>query len=344
MPTDQTIGRVHGSGKVRRVSYMVFAAAVVTTVMGACGSPGSPRWSKPVAIDPGVAEAYWSVSCPTTRFCGAVASNNVVTWNGSRWSQPVSTITDDENMGAAGISCPTDSFCALVDLNGYAFTFDGRTWSKPVDAEHLPGPASDNHVISCPTSRYCVAIGFVGDVLIYSGGRWTNEVNINAATKRTYQPLYDFVSLSCPTTMFCAASDNDGNVFVYNGHAWSGPTKIDHPSSAPGGLETALSCPTATFCTIVDSNGKFSTFNGVTWSIAVRFDSEAEANSLDSVACPSVTYCVAVDGGGDAFTYNGRTWSLPTHVDYPVGFQPTISCPTDRFCVAANSDTAVTYR
>ena len=52
------------------------------------------------------------------------------------------------------VSCPTASFCAAVDESGYALTYDGSSWSKPVSIEPSGAPGA----VSCPTASFCAAV------------------------------------------------------------------------------------------------------------------------------------------------------------------------------------------
>jgi uncharacterized Fe-S cluster protein YjdI len=73
-------------------------------------------WTGPDEIDPGY--KLISVSCPTTSFCVAGASERVFIYSGSTWSAPE---TIDPSDGAAeinSVSCSSPSFCVAVDGGG----------------------------------------------------------------------------------------------------------------------------------------------------------------------------------------------------------------------------------
>src|SRR4029077_17035851 len=82
---------------------------------------------------PGIVGLYFtSVSCASAKFCmflgvlneGVYASY----WNGSQFSAPVKI---DSTPANGQVSCASASFCAVVDANGNAMTFNGSAWSAP---------------------------------------------------------------------------------------------------------------------------------------------------------------------------------------------------------------------
>ena len=97
-------------------------------------------------------------------------------FDGKRWGEPTPIISVPGNSGQVEVSCPTVRFCALVDVKGYGFTWDGRSWSPPVNVFRYPAPAGSygsSNVISCPTAEFCVVAGDLnGDAVFYQDGRW----------------------------------------------------------------------------------------------------------------------------------------------------------------------------
>ncbi len=128
------------------------------------------------------------------------------------------------------MSCPSASFCAIVDVQGDAWTISGNTWRyAPIDG-HLPLTS-----VSCPTGSFCVAVdkgrtvGYEsypgGHALSFDGGSWSAPVTIEAAS---------LVSVSCPSLSFCVAMDYSGQALIY-----SSPSSASPPSSGAGGGSTS---------------------------------------------------------------------------------------------------------
>ena len=117
------VGSLPGMG-VHVNNIVGFASAATgepsTSPGGGSGPPGGsgPSWSAPVSFDNTGGTS--DVSCPSSSFC-AVADisrsvvnsedvSDLVTWNGSAWSQPVSMVGVRVN----GVSCVSFSSCLAV--------------------------------------------------------------------------------------------------------------------------------------------------------------------------------------------------------------------------------------
>jgi hypothetical protein len=269
------------------------------------------------------------------------------------WSS--GTLIDASGGGLLSVSCPTASFCVAVDVDGYAFTYNGSSWSsaEPIDTGHA------YLEVSCPTASFCVVVDEAGYALTYNSGSWSTAEAIDVghdltsvscptasfcatvgndggsfvtyngsswSTPASPDVFYSLESVSCPTASFCVAVDNDGNALTYNSGTWSSPDSIDtHWFSS-------VSCPTASFCVAVDEYGNAFTYNSGSWSKADDIDGTYE---LDSVSCPTASSCVAVDNNGNAFTYNGSSWSSPDSIDAG-NHLSSVSCPTASFCAAVD--------
>jgi hypothetical protein len=81
-------------------------------------------------------------------------------------------------MGEGGISwllvsCPASDFCAAVDgAGGNVVTFNGRTWSAPVNIDAKAARSVNQPVliflmsVSCPSAALCVAGDTSGDAFV----------------------------------------------------------------------------------------------------------------------------------------------------------------------------------
>jgi hypothetical protein len=109
-----------------------------------------------------------SVSCATTTFCVMVdSSGDVLTWNGTSFTAPVSIATEPpvvgtDASGMTSVSCPTTTFCRAVDSLGRVFGWNGTTWSGGTLIDNGHALTS----VSCPTVSYCVAVDRSGNAFV----------------------------------------------------------------------------------------------------------------------------------------------------------------------------------
>jgi hypothetical protein len=269
------------------------------------------------------------------------------------------------------VSCASTLFCVALDSNGSALTYNGSSWSAPVNINNGTSPDS----VSCPSVSYCVAVAWGGGAVTYNGSSWSAPTPIGA--------LWAFTDVSCPSASFCAAVEWNGYAATYNGSAWGAPVLIAEGilegwtngltsvscasasfcvAGAPGGLidyngtswadvaggglggSAPVSCPSISFCAAVADTGEAVVYNGSSWSTPTRIE-EGDfpgPSSLTAVSCASASFCVAVDSNGNALTYNGGSWSAPVNIDS--GVFAAVSCPTEAFCVAVDTKgNVVTY-
>jgi len=219
-----------------------------------------------------------AVSCASAAFCMAVDWNgNTLEWDGSSWTQPAlscpdttpsnagtctfdGTFTDARAGVVASASCPTRTFCAAVDDNGNALTWNGRQWSAPVLLDPIAGVFTS---VSCASAKFCAAVDGNGYAFEWNGQSWSHSEF--SATSPTDPSPGGLQSVSCPASAggeFCVAVDAVGNAVIWNGTSWSAPEPID---PGGGGL-TAVSCASATSCVTVDAQGGTATWNGTSWS------------------------------------------------------------------------------
>ena len=149
---------------VRALRAVLLVLAVVFGLLVTAGSAFASGWS-PVVVDNSYNTA--AVSCVSASFCVSVAGSDAVSYNGSRWSSPVSI--DPAGGSLESVSCPTQSFCVAVDYLGNALTYNGSGWSSPAKIDSSGVLAS----VSCApsTGTYsCVAVDDQGYALTYSSG------------------------------------------------------------------------------------------------------------------------------------------------------------------------------
>lgn len=286
------------------------------------------------------------------------------------WSAPVSI----DSTRITSVSCPSASFCAAVDVGGYALTSTDPTggakaWKQtaaPVDGNG--GLTS----ISCPSTSFCVAVDGSGNAVTYDNGSWSAPANIaplqlnsvsclsasfcaavtgggsgTGASALTYDgsswtaagnldPTGSLYSVSCASTSFCVAGGDGAGDSFGGGTAWiyNGGSWSGMGLSDPYGL-ASVSCPSPSFCAAVDSGGSALTYSGGSWSAPADIGGTTQ---FISVSCPSEpsTFCAAVDSGMNAFTYSGGSWSAPASIDTSSYALQSVSCSSASFCAAVD--------
>src|SRR5437879_12748155 len=82
-----------------------------------------------------------------------VAAQAAPTWSAAT--------TVDASGQPLALSCSSASFCATVDSNGNALTFNGSTWSTPANIDGATRLGS----VSCPASSFCGEADVQGNAL-----------------------------------------------------------------------------------------------------------------------------------------------------------------------------------
>lgn len=239
---------------------------------------------------------------------------------------PWSSSTSVDSAPITSVSCATATFCVAVDQAGSALTYDGSSWSSPVDIDGATALDS----VSCPFVRFCMAVDAGGQALAYNGTSWLPPTDIDGS--------YTLESVSCPSSAFCQAVDDDGHVVNFdtrNYPVWSAPVDIDGSN-----LMTAVSCVSSGFCMAVDQTGNAFNYFAGQWVS----DRTGVGTPLDAVSCPTTSFCVAVDDAGDALVYSGGIWaSSPTDVDGSEALT-SVDCLSVAFCMATDlSGDTVSY-
>jgi hypothetical protein len=253
---------------------------------GASGVSGNGRrWSRPVTILGG-GNAI-ALSCAPGGACAALTDSTVATGSGIRWNAPV-TLSLPTSALASALSCASSTFCAVVDDQGGAATYDGRrsSYSSLID---LDSGFEGILAISCASSTFCMAVDDDGQAVAWLGTRWSAPAPADAGD--------ELDAIACPASNYCVALDRQGRVLTWAGK-WSGP------SAARSGVRlVSLSCPAAGGCVALDHSGQVLTGSASHWSQPRTVD---HAGRLVLVSCPTTAWCVAGDDTGHAVTFVGR--------------------------------------
>ncbi len=232
-----------------------------------------------------------------------------------------------------GVSCPTISFCAAVDVSGNAITSTnpsgGGAWlTTRVSIVSLRS-------ISCPSASFCLAAG--GGPIVTSAnpsggiGSWQRFQPLNVASY--------IESVSCASANLCVAVGNAGDIL-----------SSTDPMGGPGawhqvdlGSQTlvAVSCPTASLCAAVDLDGEAFVSTDPTGP-AHAWQPVQIGGRLTEIDCPSASLCVAADQGGRVIAStspaNPASWFAKTvGAADPSIFSTNLSCPSASRCYLTNS-------
>lgn len=282
-------------------------------------------WGKPTLVDAYAAtttgpdqstSTLTSVSCPTTSFCLAGASDGSVFEDTSgTWS----TLTIGRGSGLpTAVSCPTASSCLVEAENAQFYLNGASTAAQSLPTHEGPTDASCGAVDSC----YVVA---GSDVLAWDGQVWADT------TVFPDEAGSGNGAISCANATFCGAISGDQESFLVDG-SWTTPV------ASNAGLVTmgSMACTADDTCTVTTPSG-------------VRVDSPAgqgtatvvdSADSYRQIACSDDWDCAAIGLGGDAVVERNGNWSAPANVDPATGVISGVGCGSDTFCMAVDQSGA----
>jgi hypothetical protein len=307
---------------------------------------------RPFIPAPGQVSVLQGVSCPSVTSCWAVGTyrnaggaevNQVLHWNGRRWSLvsvPSPGGTTGGFSGLRRVACVSPASCWAVGdfskLHGPGFNqilhWDGRRWSlvpSPDPGGITTGSFSALLGVRCTSAGSCWAVGD------YSRGR--TDLN---------------------------------QVLHWNGRKWSQVRTPDPGGTASGDFSAlnAVSCTSPASCWAVGGYGSSGSsftalnevlhWNGRTWSLASSPDPDGTgagaSNFLSDVVCTSAANCWAVGnygstrGGGvilnQALHWDGTAWSqAPTPnpagtVSGAASFLRGVRCASPASCWAVGRD------
>ena len=250
----------------------------------------------------------WAAGRYGTQSGGVVLLNQLLHWNGKKWSltsvpEPGGTAAGDIN-ALNGVRCTSVSNCLAVGSYGTtsimlneALHWNGTAWSQ-VTAPSPGGNSSDGAFseldsVACSSATNCWAVGSYG----------------------TFAPPETFLN----------------QALHWNGAAWSLITTPEPAGTGSGASQELVgaACRTATNCWAV-GNYTISTgaildqalhWDGGAWSLADTPEpggaADGDINTLGAVRCNSATDCWAVGAalmsGGPLFAqalhWNGTAWS-----------------------------------
>jgi len=252
------------------------------------------------------------------------------------------------------VSCAGPTFCAAVDDQGRATTFNGTSWAAPT-LLHVPSMTT----VDCPGVSFCLAGDINGSVFVLRGHRWSRVQKVDTASAGLLNAfgMNGITAISCTSDEhFCLVGDVRGRILTYSGSGWSPPAGLlspaDYAVDRPAGLAAVVgvSCPTARFCAAATVSGRALTWNGTSWSAPQLLTSPDPAGlrglvhlpEIVGISCASPRFCAAIHPTGYVQRFDGNTWSAPQPIDTG-GVQTgnhegltAVSCPTPDFCMAVD--------
>lgn len=198
--------RMKVDGNVQSVSCTTTHFCAAVDGSGNAITFNGSRWSQPKMVNP------WGllndVSCTGRAFCVAVGSGRngnageIVTYEGTSWSAQAAPLLGEPT----SVSCPSPSFCAVIDTNGQVETFDGKSWGLPKNAVAAGGQWA---YVSCASASFCVAASnHTGETATFDGSTWSGKRIVAG---------FGFMALSCPTPSYCAATNADNWIHSMGG-------------------------------------------------------------------------------------------------------------------------------
>ncbi|HTW12963.1 MAG TPA: hypothetical protein VME01_09480, partial [Solirubrobacteraceae bacterium] len=315
---------------------------------------GSIKWTRSAQIEnPTKSGGLDAVSCPLdkkTELC-VVADEKGNVWistkptNTHAWHKE--TIDKIKGASLTGVSCPTASFCIVVDNQGYlSWTrhpgAGARFWTKPlhVDTTAPDGstPGSDGYAgfagISCPSASMCVAIDNAGQVV--TSANPIGGLSAWSTTALAKTPVLS--SISCPSTTLCVIG---GSQRFYS----------TNPTGGTGNVISAITCQSITLCVGVgygDGSLGLATATATpsgtasTWVNATVNAQIPSGNTqlLDAVGCPLSGLCIAADGADNVYETSTPLTGAWTAIKSPrkksVSTWSSMSCDP-KLCVLVDS-------
>jgi RHS repeat-associated protein len=311
-----------------------------------------------------------SIACTSATSCigGGISSAGnsatvVLTTSGGSpsWSTPVEVASYADP--STVLSCPSASYCGLLDGNGVYFSTDGATtWAGATGSPS--GALSKYTGLSCQKNGSSTACVIVGTCItgVYgcsspsgsmqlttdSGATWTG-VGGGPSTGGGYN-VYCISVSRCLATMYLKINSGawyvPGALTISVGTATAaGLTMAPLDTQNYGSVDPVLACASVTECFIGGSFGIEGTYDGSSFS-PVAF----EVPSLSDISCGSATNCLAVTNTGSLAATNdgGVLWfNLPPYVGgaqssncepYP-GYGGGVVCNAAQFvyCYSATS-------
>jgi len=295
----------------------------------------------------------------------AVGGGSIVTSTNPAGGAVTWSVTTVGAAGAlTGVSCPTESFCVVVDFStGSVFastdpTGGATTWTPTKVAQ-----ANALNAVSCPTVSFCVAVDSFGNAFVSDDPGGESAVwklahiygTSCAWTVGEVPPPCILTSISCPSATFCVVGDTTGDVIVStNPTGGAASWKQSHIGIGDCTVSETLafcwlagmSCPTTNLCVAVDSAGRmFTSINPAGGAKAWHSFDMSTVGYVVGISCAGAGFCVALADDNEASghvatstnpTGGAKAWTS----NASIGGRDMrgISCPSSRLCAVVDVD------
>ena len=323
-------------------------------------SAGARSWHSGNVLSPDGFDTLEGLTCPSATQCVATTQDGAVVTSpdpaGGAPSYTASQPIDEDGFDALEIACPTATTCVSADsVPGVATITLGTTPNETV-ASNLAGSTAIQD-IACPTSALCLTVDGNGTILHSAHPAASASTWAAVASPVTAQG--GLTAVSCPTDRFCIAVGYADTVETTSTPGATATWKYTHLpfryyDNASGETDddlTAVSCPSVHLCVAGnDAAGVMVTTQpaGGASRWRLRQVGAARGDLFDAVSCPDRSLCVAGDaqfGQIAVSTHPARAARDWTSSQISPGGDPagitSLSCPTARFCLAADTAGAV---
>lgn len=358
-----------GSSRAARIlAGMVALALAAATPPAAVAEAG---WTT-TQLPGGPGELFLlGVDCPTTTFCAAVGTQNLIATSTDPTGGPGAWNTIYAGEGryegingpvissrqVQGVSCPSSHLCVAVTTLGQIYASTDPTgpvsaWSvaelKPTGRNiHLYG-------VSCPTESLCVAVSGrrvnTGKVLTS-----TNPTGGVAAWQETdLGEQFDLRAVSCSSASLCVAAGANGELVASTNPTGGAAAWASLGPLSDSSLQS-IDC-VAGACLTGNAGGNLLAASEPTRAGAWRAASGGSSVQVTGSACASASACLAVDNNGDVIVSTEPTgahpaWALTNVRPYSEGAEEPgstdanglfgASCPSPALCVLVGSRGAI---
>jgi hypothetical protein len=356
------------------VRWWPLAAVLASLVALAVAAPpaAAAGWTT-TQLPGGAGELFLlNVDCPTTSFCAAVGTQNLIATSTDPTGGPGAWHTVYAGEGryegidgpviasrqVQGVSCPSTHLSVAVTTLGQIYastdpTGPASAWSV---AELKPS-GSNIHLygVSCPTESLCVTVsgrrGNAGKVFTSTdptGGvaAW-QEADLGEA--------FDLRAVSCSSATLCVAAGANGEL-IASTDPTGGPgawTALGTPGG--GSILQSIDCVVGA-CLTGNAGGNLLAASEPTKLASWRQVNGGSSVQVTGSACASASACLAVDSNGDVIVSTEPTgahpgWALTNVRPYSEGAEVPgspdangllgASCPSLELCVLVGSRGAI---
>lgn len=271
-----------------------------------------------------------AVSCVGDGVCRGLDEGGMLTQTNGTWG--ARTPYPARPAGNAGDqyveSCPTDQFCAAIDMFGQAATYSNGAWS----ANQIIITDRAGSAISCASRTLCLA-SLQGAFYRYDGSTWAPV---------TGMPSNQSGAFSCVPPSFCMVNFDTG-AYIFDGSTWTLSNGGNaYNSTTNTGIRLGyLACTSVTFCIEVYDGG-YATWNGVGWTSTgwVNALNQLMESPPERLACGSRQLCVLTTPHG-ATVFDGSSWTIYSVTDGD--YIQTAACISATECEALSADSEYLY-